>query len=36
VEWLLNRFRTTLNVFGDIIGTGIVYHYTKEELALKV
>ena len=32
VDWLLDRFRTALNVMGDAIGTGIVYHYSKAEL----
>ena len=28
------RFRTTVNVLGDAIGAGIVYHLSKEELEL--
>ena len=26
------RFRTTINVLGDAIGAGIVYHLSKKEL----
>ena len=26
------RFRTTVNVLGDAIGAGIVYHLSKKEL----
>merc|ERR1711936_114172 len=32
VDWLLDRFRTTINVLGDAIGAGIVAHLSKEEL----
>jgi len=32
VDWLLDRFRTTVNVLGDAIGAGIVYHLSKKEL----
>ncbi|KAF5906580.1 inactive serine protease PAMR1-like isoform X1, partial [Clarias magur] len=32
VDWLLDRFRTSVNVIGDSFGAGIVYHLTKEEL----
>lgn len=32
VDWLLDRFRTTINVLGDSIGAAIVYHLSKEEL----
>jgi len=32
VDWLLDRFRTTVNVLGDAIGAGIVYHLSKGEL----
>ena len=32
VDWLLDRFRTAINVLGDSIGAGIVYHLSKEEL----
>merc|ERR1712080_783462 len=32
VDWLLDRFRTTINVLGDSIGAGIVNHLSKEEL----
>ena len=36
VDWLLDRFRTALNVMGDAIGTGIVYHLSKAELEAMV
>ena len=36
VDWLLDRFRTALNVMGDAIGTAIVFHYSKAELAAMV
>jgi len=32
VDWLLDRFRTALNVLGDAIGAGIVHHLSKAEL----
>merc|ERR1719402_513777 len=32
VDWLLDRFRTAINVLGDSIGAGIVYHLSKNEL----
>jgi len=32
VDWLLDRFRTAINVVGDSIGAGIVYHLSKDEL----
>merc|ERR1712066_759005 len=32
VDWLLDRFRTTINVVGDSIGAGIVNHLSKGEL----
>ncbi|XP_033611179.1 excitatory amino acid transporter 1 isoform X2 [Cryptotermes secundus] len=32
VDWLLDRFRTTINVLGDSIGAGIVDHLSKSEL----
>ena len=34
VDWLLDRFRTAVNVLGDSIGAGIVYHLSKGELDL--
>jgi len=33
VDWLLDRFRTAINVLGDSIGAGLVYHLSKDELA---
>jgi hypothetical protein len=36
VDWLLDRFRTMINVLGDAFGAGIVYHLCKKDLeALK-
>lgn len=32
IDWLLDRFRTTINVLGDALGAGIVYHLSKKEL----
>lgn len=32
VDWLLDRFRTLVNVLGDSFGAGIVAHYSKNEL----
>ena len=32
MDWLLDRFRTVLNVLGDVIGAGVVYHLSKAEL----
>ncbi|XP_048828078.1 excitatory amino acid transporter 2-like [Brienomyrus brachyistius] len=32
VDWLLDRFRTSVNVVGDSFGAGIVYHLSKQEL----
>merc|ERR1719468_491683 len=32
VDWLLDRFRTAINVLGDSIGAGLVYHLSKDEL----
>lgn len=32
VDWLLDRFRTTINVLGDSLGAGIVNELSKEEL----
>ena len=31
-KYLFFRFRTAINVLGDSIGAGIVYHLSKEEL----
>ncbi|XP_009876767.1 PREDICTED: excitatory amino acid transporter 3, partial [Apaloderma vittatum] len=33
VDWLLDRFRTMVNVLGDAFGTGIVEKLSKKELA---
>lgn len=32
VDWLLDRFRTAINVLGDSYGAGIVDHLSKSEL----
>merc|ERR1711923_537181 len=32
VDWLLDRFRTAINVLGDSIGAGIVSHLSQNEL----
>merc|ERR1719447_1799637 len=32
VDWLLDRFRTAINVLGDAIGAGIVYELSKNDL----
>lgn len=34
VDWLLDRFRTAINVLGDSLGAGIVYQLSKNELEL--
>lgn len=33
VDWLLDRFRTVINIMGDAYGTAIVAHYARDELA---
>lgn len=32
VDWLLDRFRTLVNVLGDSFGAGIVAHHSQNEL----
>ncbi|KAF7989705.1 hypothetical protein HCN44_008379 [Aphidius gifuensis] len=32
IDWLLDRFRTAINVIGDSLGAGIVNHMSKDEL----
>ncbi|XP_031554769.1 excitatory amino acid transporter 3-like [Actinia tenebrosa] len=32
VEWLLDRFRTTVNVWGDAVGAGVVNHMSRDDL----
>ncbi len=32
VDWLIDRFRTAVNVLGDAIGSGIVAHLSQEDL----
>ncbi|XP_039276709.1 excitatory amino acid transporter 1 [Nilaparvata lugens] len=34
IDWILDRFRTTVNVLGDAIGAGVVNHVSKDELKL--
>ncbi|XP_056634010.1 excitatory amino acid transporter 1-like [Diorhabda sublineata] len=36
VDWLLDRFRTAINVMGDSFGAGIVYHRSLRELGVLV
>lgn len=33
VDWLLDRFRTVINIMGDAFGTAIVAHYARDQLA---
>lgn len=33
VDWLLDRFRTVVNIMGDAYGTAIVAHYARDQLA---
>lgn len=33
VDWLLDRFRTAINVMGDAFGAGIVHHRSQKELS---
>lgn len=33
VDWLLDRFRTVINIMGDAYGTAIVAHYARSHLA---
>ncbi|XP_066250889.1 excitatory amino acid transporter-like isoform X1 [Euwallacea similis] len=32
VDWLLDRFRTAINVMGDAFGSGVVHYRSKKEL----
>lgn len=32
VDWLLDRFRTVINIMGDAFGTAIVAHYARDYL----
>lgn len=32
IDWLLDRFRTAINVLGDAFGSGIVEHLSRTEL----
>merc|ERR1711902_241519 len=32
IDWLLDRFRTAINVLGDSLGAGIVSHLSQNEL----
>ncbi len=31
VDWFLDRIRTTVNVWGDSVGTAVIQHYTLED-----
>jgi len=33
VDWLLERFRTAVNIMGDSFGAGLVHHISADELA---
>lgn len=33
VDWLLDRFRTTVNVAGDVFGAGVIDHVEREPVA---
>ena len=33
VDWLLDRFRTAINVLGDSFGAALVYQLSEKELA---
>lgn len=32
VDWIIDRFRTVVNVLGDSFGAAIVDHYSQSEL----
>jgi Na+/H+-dicarboxylate symporter len=32
IDWLIDRFRTAINVLGDAFGAGIVNHLSKKDL----
>jgi Na+/H+-dicarboxylate symporter len=32
IDWLIDRFRTAINVLGDAFGAGIVSHLSKQDL----
>lgn len=32
VDWLLDRFRTACNVWGDCVGCGVVQHYCQSDI----
>merc|ERR1719295_2077688 len=34
VDWLLDRFRTAINVLGDSLGAGLVAHLSREEIQI--
>merc|ERR1711934_480348 len=34
VDWLLDRFRTAINVLGDSLGAGVVAHLSKREIEI--
>ena len=33
IDWLIDRFRTAINVLGDAIGSGIVCHLSQKDIA---
>ncbi|MDH3717691.1 MAG: dicarboxylate/amino acid:cation symporter [Planctomycetota bacterium] len=32
IDWFLDRLRTTVNVYGDTIGAGVIDHYVQHEM----
>lgn len=32
IDWFLDRLRTSINVWGDLLGAGIVNHLSKKEV----
>ena len=32
IDWLIDRFRTLINVLGDAIGAGIVCHMSQKDI----
>lgn len=32
IDWFLDRMRTSINVWGDLLGAGIVNHLSKKEI----
>jgi solute carrier family 1 (high affinity glutamate transporter) protein 1 len=34
VDWLLDRFRTTVNVWGDAVGAAVIDHFEERPLEI--